>query len=74
MEKKKLIVGILVFGSLWGFAECVIGPMLRDCKPACRGDHDRGVRFRLDGSQPHVLQGTGHGVGYGPGGRGNAAF
>ena len=30
MEKKKLIVGILVFGSLWGFAECVIGPMLRD--------------------------------------------
>jgi len=30
MEKKKLIVGILVFGSLWGFAECILGPMLRD--------------------------------------------
>ena len=30
MEKKKLIVGILVFGSLWGFSECVIGPLLRD--------------------------------------------
>jgi len=30
MEKNKLLVGILVFGSLWGFSECVIGSMLRD--------------------------------------------
>lgn len=30
MEKKKLFAGILVFGSLWGFSECVIGSILRD--------------------------------------------
>jgi hypothetical protein len=30
MDKKKWLVGILVFGSLWGFAECVIGSLLRD--------------------------------------------
>lgn len=29
MEKKKLFSGILLFGSLWGFAEIVIGDMLR---------------------------------------------
>lgn len=29
MEKKKFIVGMLVFGSLWGFAECVVGSWLR---------------------------------------------
>ncbi|EMR74598.1 hypothetical protein MBGDF03_00307 [Thermoplasmatales archaeon SCGC AB-540-F20] len=30
MEKMKLFAGILVFGSLWGFAECIIGPMIDD--------------------------------------------
>ncbi|MDO9547082.1 MAG: hypothetical protein Q7J07_10100 [Pelolinea sp.] len=30
MEKRKLFAGILVFGSLWGFSECIIGSMLRD--------------------------------------------
>jgi len=30
MEKKKLVAGILVFGSLWGFSECIIGSLLRD--------------------------------------------
>ena len=30
MNKMKLIAGILVFGSLWGFAECFIGSLLRD--------------------------------------------
>ena len=30
MEKKRLIIGILVFGSLWGFSECIIGSMLHD--------------------------------------------
>lgn len=30
MEKMKLFAGILVFGSLWGFAECIIGPMVDD--------------------------------------------
>jgi len=30
MEKMKLFAGILVFGSLWGFAECFIGSLLRD--------------------------------------------
>jgi len=30
MEKMKLIAGILVFGSLWGFSECIIGSVLRD--------------------------------------------
>ena len=30
MEKRKLFAGILLFGSLWGFSECVIGPVLRD--------------------------------------------
>ncbi|MCD6356894.1 MAG: hypothetical protein J7L66_06360 [Anaerolineaceae bacterium] len=29
MKKMKLFAGILVFGSLWGFSECVIGSMLR---------------------------------------------
>lgn len=29
-EKIKLITGILVFGSLWGFTECIIGPMIND--------------------------------------------
>lgn len=27
---RRFIVGIIVFGSLWGFAECIIGSMLRD--------------------------------------------
>ena len=27
-EKMKLFAGILVFGSLWGFSECIIGPAL----------------------------------------------
>ena len=30
MEKMKLIAGILVFGSLWGFSECIIGSALHD--------------------------------------------
>ena len=30
MEKKKLFAGILVFGSLWGLSECVIGSILRN--------------------------------------------
>ncbi len=30
MEKMKLIAGILVFGSLWGFSENLIGSLLRD--------------------------------------------
>lgn len=30
METKKWLVGMFVFGSLWGFAECVIGSLLRD--------------------------------------------
>jgi len=29
MDKKKLLAGILVFGSLWGFAECIVGSWLR---------------------------------------------
>ena len=28
MEKMKLFAGILVFGSLWGFSECIVGSML----------------------------------------------
>ena len=32
MEKKKIFAGILLFGSLWGFAECIIGSMLRDAE------------------------------------------
>jgi len=30
MRNMKLFAAILVFGSLWGFAECIIGSMLRD--------------------------------------------
>jgi len=30
MIERKFIVGIIVFGSLWGFAECIIGSLLRD--------------------------------------------
>jgi hypothetical protein len=30
MIDRKFIVGIIVFGSLWGFAECIIGSVLRD--------------------------------------------
>ena len=30
MNKMKLIAGIIVFGSIWGFAECVVGPKLSD--------------------------------------------
>ena len=29
-EKMKLFVAIMVFGSLWGFSECIIGPKLSD--------------------------------------------
>jgi hypothetical protein len=29
-KKMKLFAGILVFGSLWGFSECVIGSVLKD--------------------------------------------
>jgi hypothetical protein len=28
MEKMKLFAGIIVLGSLWGFAECIIGPAI----------------------------------------------
>ena len=27
MKRMKLFVGIIVFGSMWGFAECIIGPI-----------------------------------------------
>jgi hypothetical protein len=30
MINKKFIAGIILFGSLWGFAECIIGSLLRD--------------------------------------------
>jgi len=30
MDKLKLFAGIIVFGSIWGFAECIIGPALND--------------------------------------------
>ena len=30
MEKMKLFAGIIVLGSLWGFAECIIGPAMGD--------------------------------------------
>ena len=30
MNNMKFIAGIIVFGSLWGFAECIIGSVLRD--------------------------------------------
>jgi hypothetical protein len=30
MINRKFIVGIIVFGSIWGFAECIIGSLLRD--------------------------------------------
>jgi len=30
MINKKFIAGIIVFGSLWGFAECIIGSLLSD--------------------------------------------
>ncbi len=30
MDKKRFILGIIVFGSLWGFSECVIGSGLED--------------------------------------------
>lgn len=30
MEKMKLFAGIIVFGSLWGFSECIVGSSLRD--------------------------------------------
>ena len=29
-EKMKFFVAIMVFGSLWGFSECIIGPQLSD--------------------------------------------
>ncbi|MEM0466573.1 MAG: hypothetical protein QXX20_03085 [Candidatus Thermoplasmatota archaeon] len=30
IEKKRLIAGILAFGSLWGFSECILGTLLHD--------------------------------------------
>jgi hypothetical protein len=30
MVDRRFIVGIILFGSLWGFAECIIGSALRD--------------------------------------------
>jgi len=30
MDKKKFVVGMIVFGSLWGFSECIIGPAMGD--------------------------------------------
>ena len=29
-DKIKIFAGIMVFGSLWGFSECIIGPQLSD--------------------------------------------
>ena len=30
MNKTRLILGILIFGSLWGFSECVVGNLFND--------------------------------------------
>jgi hypothetical protein len=30
MNKKRLILGILIFGSIWGFSECIIGNIFSD--------------------------------------------
>ena len=30
MKNMKLLAGMIVFGSLWGFSECIIGPMMAD--------------------------------------------
>ena len=30
MNKMKIFAGMLLFGSIWGFAECIIGPALSD--------------------------------------------
>ncbi len=30
MIDRRFLVGIIVFGSMWGFAECIIGSLLRD--------------------------------------------
>jgi hypothetical protein len=30
MNKMKMLAGMIVFGSLWGFSECIIGPLLAD--------------------------------------------
>ncbi|HID25212.1 MAG TPA: hypothetical protein EYP23_01930 [Thermoplasmata archaeon] len=30
MDKKRLLSGVILFGSLWGFSECIIGSYLRD--------------------------------------------
>ena len=30
MNKVKMLAGMIVFGSLWGFSECIIGPLLAD--------------------------------------------
>jgi len=30
MNKMKMFAGMIVLGSLWGFSECIIGPMLAD--------------------------------------------
>lgn len=30
MINRRFLVGIIVFGSMWGFAECIIGSLLRD--------------------------------------------
>ncbi len=32
MKKMKLFAGILVFGSLWGFSECIIGSILHNAQ------------------------------------------
>lgn len=32
MEKIKLFAGVLVFGSLWGFSECIFGSMLHNAQ------------------------------------------
>jgi len=30
MDKMKLFFGIILFGSIWGFSECIIGPSISD--------------------------------------------
>jgi len=30
MEKMKIFAGVIVFGSIWGFAECIIGPTIEN--------------------------------------------
>ena len=73
MKKKKMIVGILVFGSLWGFAECVIGPVLRDANLPAGAIMTGVFAFGLMAASRMFfkVRGIALGMGWSPG---NAAF